>query len=177
MSEKEDWKVGDRVQRSEWIDRKETIYAGILTAVITATREKSRYNGFGYHSRPPETETYVDKVTVKWDDGEEETLDQWSVQPEDSELEREFRTKAPDILDQINEKLDLANKYLSEAMDIAEEHGVPFSSGISPLGQNYMTRSFPSKWDGVSKEVVDSVTETHAEYGDYYGWQHSAVCY
>jgi len=47
--------------------------------------------------------------------------------------------------------------YLDEAEKIAEEHGIPFSSGVSPLSQNYMTRSFPEKWDGVSSDVANSV--------------------
>ncbi len=174
--DKEEWKVGDRVQWSEWKERVETIHTGAITALITATREKPNY-GYYNRNRVPEMETYVEKVTVKWDDGEEETLNQYDVYPEDSPLEREFRLKAPEVLKLIDEKLAIAGKAISEAEAIAEEHGIPFSAGVSPLGQNYLATTFPSKWDGVSKEVVESVTETYAEHGEYYGWQHSAVCY
>src|SRR6185369_14445496 len=112
---------------------------------------------------------------VKWDDGKEESnLSPWHVVPEDSPLEREFRLKAAEIGDMIHEKLAIASKALDEAEAIAEEHGISFSAGISPLSQSYMAASAGDKWPDVSKEFMNEITET---YGEYDGWQHSAVCY
>jgi hypothetical protein len=173
---KDEWKVGDRVQWIDWNGQSETYFGGAITEVITATREKSAYRRF-YGSNSSETETFVSKVVVKWDDGEEETLDEYDADPEDTPLEREFRTKAPEIAKLINEKLKLASQYLDEAEAIASEHGIPFASNISPLSQSYMTPTFREKWPDVSKEVMESVTNTYAEYDEYSGWQHSAVCH
>jgi hypothetical protein len=173
--DREEWKVGDRVQ---WIDyEKDTptrgaIHAGVISALTMATREKRNY----YNRFDNATEKYVSHVTVKWDDGEEETLNEYDVQPEDTEMEREFRKVAPSILDQIYEKVALANKYLTEAEQLSEEHGIPFGSGISSLGQDYFPSTFPAKWNEVSKEVMQEVTDTHNEHDSYYGWVHSSVC-
>jgi len=176
MADKE-WKVGDRVQKSEWIDRKETIHVGVVTEVITATREKyvSRYS-YGYRpNQTPEMETYIDKISVKWDDGKEETgLSPWHVHPEDSPLEREFRLKAAEVGALIGAKLAIAEQAIDEAVAIAEEHGISFSAGVSPLGQSYMAESASDKWPDLSKEFMNGVTDS---YGEYDGWQHSAVCY
>lgn len=167
--DKEEWKVGDRVQWHEG----DTFFGGAISELITETRETPSYGMY----RRSTTETFVSKVIVKWDDGEEETLETYDVDPEDTPLEREFRVKAPEIAKMIYEKLELASKYLDEAEAIANEHGIPFSSSISPLGQSYMAPTFREKWPDVSKEVMESVTDTYSEYDDYYGWQHSAVCY
>lgn len=173
MSHK-DWKNGDRVQKSEWVDRKEVIHTGAVTDVVTETRERQSYRGFGY-SKTTEMVTEITGISIKWDDGKEETgLSPWSVQPEDTEYEREFRLKAPEILDLINEKLAIADKAIDEAVAIAEEHGVSFSASVSPLGQSYLAASAEEKWPEVSKKFMSEITETHGEYD---GWQHSQVCY
>lgn len=176
MSDKE-WKVGDRVQKSEWSDRKETIHVGVVTEVVTATRERhvSRYSYDYRPNQPPVMETYIDKISVKWDDGKEETgLSPWHVHPEDSPLEREFRLKANEVGNLIGAKLAIAEQAIDEAVAIAEEHGISFSAGVSPLGQSYMAASADEKWPDVSRRFRDEITEA---YGEYDGWQHSAVCY
>lgn len=178
MSRDKMWAVGDRVQRSEWVDRKEVIHTGAITGVETETREKHRYDpygGYGRGSQKSETELVMKSISVKWDDGTEQTgLSPWHVQTEDTEFEREFRLKAPAILDLINEKLAIADKAIDEAVAIAEEHGISFSAGVSPLGQSYIAGSAADKWPEVSKEFMNGITEA---YGEYDGWQHSQVCY
>lgn len=170
---KREWKVGSRVQCIEWKNGESTIHTGTATNLVMESRPKHSY---GYRATQ-ELEYFVSQITVKWDDGEEETLKEYEVTPEDTELERQFRTQAALITKQINEKLSLASKYLDEAEAIAEEHGIPFTSGVSPLGQSYLTKSFPEKWAGVSQEVMREVTEAYSEYIDsYYGWVHSAIC-
>ena len=170
-----DWKVGDRVQKSEWPDRKEVITTGAVSEVITATREKQSYHYSYGRKGTSEMETYIDKISIKWDNGtEEQGVSPWHVSPEDSEYEREFRIKSREISDLIHEKLAIADKAIDEAVAIAEEHGVSFSAGVSPLGQSYMAASAMEKWPEVSKRFMSEITETHGEYD---GWQHSAVCY
>lgn len=168
---KRDWQVGDRVQK---INADHTFSVGSVTDRVMITRELNDYSSF---KRGLKTETTLDKVAVKWDDGTQETLGIWSVEKEDSELEREFRKVAPAILDQIESKLAVARTALREATDIANQHGIPFSSDVSPLSQSYMTPSFTSKWPDVAAHVVEEVTQAYHNYGEeYYGWVHSAVC-
>ncbi len=174
--DKEEWKVGDRVQKTEYKDGMETYHTGVISAVETATREKSRYSSYGYYSRTavPETKTYVNKISVKWDDGKEESdLSTWSVVPEDTEYERAFRKAVPEAQRRIEEKLALATKYLREAVDISEETGIPFDTSISFLSQSYRPGSTGDKFPEVDSEFVKEVTEC---YNEYEGWEHSAVC-
>lgn len=173
----EQWKVGDRVQKFERKDGKEVIHVGVISDVITETRERNNYDlyGYSYGSQKKTTETYVKSISVKWDSGTEEAgLNTWDVQSEDSPLEREFRIKAAEVINMIDEKLSIAAKAIEEAEAIAEEHGVSFSAGVSPLGQSYMAASASEKWPDLSKEFMNEVTDS---YGEYDGWQHSAVCY
>lgn len=178
MSRNKNWSVGDRVQKSEWVDRKEVLHTGAVSSVETETREKHRYDpygGYGRGSQRTETETVIKTISVKWDDGKEETgLSPWHVYPEDTEFEREFRLKAPGILDLIQEKIAIADKAIDEAVALAEEHGVSFSASVSPLSQSYIAGSASDKWPEVSSEFMKEITEA---YGEYDGWQHSQVCY
>lgn len=171
---KENWKNGDRVQKSKWVGKDEIISTGQITDVVTETRERKSY-GYRSYSSVSETETVTKAISVKWDDGTEETgLSPWAVSPEDSALEREFRIKTREVQALIGEKLAQAAKALDEAEVIAEEHGISFSAGVSPLGQSYIAESASEKWEGVSEEFRNEITDT---YGEYSGWQHSAVCY
>jgi hypothetical protein len=172
-----DWKTGDRVQKSDWNSGKEVISTGAVTDVVTETREKKSYGSsyYGRNTQTTVTETFIKSIAVKWDDGQEQKdLSPWHVVPEDSALEREFRTKAEEVGKLIGEKLAIASAALDEAEAIAEEHGISFSSGISPLSQTYKAASAGEKWPGLEQDFMDQVTDS---YGEYDGWQHSAVCY
>ncbi len=73
--------------------------------------------------------------------------------------------------------------------EICEETGVPFYTGVSPLGQVYQPNSFQEKWaplldktvEVVSKygnyktSLFDQLTDGNGS-GEYEGWQHSSVC-
>lgn len=118
-------------------------------------------------------ETVIKSITVKWDNGGEEKLKQYDVHQEDSELERAFRLASRDAQRRIAEKLEQAMAALNEAEAISEETGVPFSSGISPLGQSYIPASLEDKYPDVDREFIDDITGSYGECG---GWQHSAVC-
>src|SRR5574337_1137847 len=170
MSRNKEWKVGDRIQKSEWVDGKEIITTGAISDVVNATREVPVYSS--YRRSGTKTETYLDKISVKWDDGREETgVSPWHVSPEDSQMEREFRIKAAEVGELIQAKLSEASKALDEAEAIAEEHGISFSSDISPLSQTYKATSAGDKWPDISSEFMDEITDS---YGEYDGWQHSA---
>lgn len=168
-----DWKIGDRVQ----YEADDEIVAGTITALVTGQREVTDYNYYpSYQKRPaPQKENYTSHVTVKWDDGEEETLDYWDVHPEDSEMERAFRVKAMEVTDLINEELSQAHKHLAAAEKLAEENGISFSSSISPLSQSYVASTFAEKWPDIEEDFANEITEAYSEYGDG-GWEHSAVC-
>jgi hypothetical protein len=90
-------------------------------------------------------------------------------------LETEFKKAYEENIILINAKLSQASKLLGEAITIAEEHGIPFESNISELGQTYTPESFKEKWN-LGKR--DPVLVDLGIYIDEYacGWEHSAVC-
>jgi hypothetical protein len=96
--------------------------------------------------------------------------------PEQSALEKEFETAHETAITLIRVELAKAREALSAAVKIAEEHGVPFRSGISPLGQGYIPKSFKKKFPGIDENFVSEVAEVYDGDGLYAGWQHSAVC-
>ena len=177
MSREKNWQIGDRVQKSDWNSGTEVITTGAITDVVTDTKTREQYSGYGYQKKTV-TETYIKTISIKWDDGTESlNVTPWSAQPEDSALEREFRIKCREVDALIQEKLAIADKAIDEAIAIAEEHGIPFNASVSQLSQSYRTRSFPSKWKGVSEAFADEITDSYSDGGGYYGWVHSAVCY
>jgi len=92
-------------------------------------------------------------------------------------LEAEFEHLVKDAHSRINEKLKLAAEALEEAVKISEETGIPFSSGVSFLGNDYTPNSF-EKLHGDKEFEEDFVEEITGVYGMYEGagWTHSAVC-
>lgn len=94
---------------------------------------------------------------------------------ENNELEQEFEKVVNSVKNEIEGKLAHAQKYIREAVRLSEEHGVPFSTGVSEIGNTYTPRSFTkSKFATLDCEFVDSVTGVYET--EYCGWQHSAVC-
>lgn len=74
-------------------------------------------------------------------------------------------------------------KALREAEALADKHGVPFRSGISPLSNSYVPNSFSkSKFAALERDVVCDIAGVWGEYisdmlsGYGNGWLHSAVC-
>lgn len=93
-------------------------------------------------------------------------------------LEAEFEKLVEETHEKINDKLDIAAKALREAVKISEETGIPFSSHISFLGNDYTPTSF-QKLHGdkeFEEDFVSEITGVYNEYEDQSGWQHSAVC-
>jgi hypothetical protein len=167
------WKIGDRCQT----ENKDGIKVGVIADVRTEEVERTRYNhNYVYGSRGREEkyyETVTKEVTVKWDDGAEEKFSPYHIHAEDTAMERAFRVTCDEAQARINQKLKEAMDALTEAENISEETGIPFSSGISPLGQSYVPSTLDQKHPDIDREFINSVTDS---YGEYEGWQHSAVC-
>lgn len=114
----------------------------------------------------------------------EENVDEEEFDSSDMEspLAKEFAAHCKSVGEQIEAKLDEAHKALREAEEIAEKHGVPFSSGISPLSNSYVPGGFSkTKFSKLDTEVVCEIAGVWGEYiSDMFGygggWLHSAVC-
>lgn len=174
MSEELRWKVGDRVQ----LEKGDEIRVGAVVAVATEQVERSRRDySFGYGSRSREEkymETEIKSIDVQWDDGElQQDMTEYSVNREDSEMERQFRLAIGDAQSRIDAEMDKAWAAIQAAVKISEETGIPFSAGVSPLSQSYIPGSLSEKFPGVDREFY---SELAGAYGEYEGWQHSAVC-
>ena len=163
--------VGDRCQ---WIDRDtDEVTGGTVESVIPPKVMKPN-NWWSYTKE--QQEDFITYATVKWDDGTTDTVDMEDLDQEDSELEREFRLKANEVLLKIREKCAASAALLSEAVALSEEHGIPFNSEVSFLGQSYFPNSFKEKYKGeLDSDLVYSITDASSEYG-YGGWEHSDVC-
>jgi len=165
--------VGDRVQ---WVDRDtDEVTGGTIESIIPPKRIKPNdwWNTSKYSEA--EREDMVTWANVKWDDNTSDSVDIEDLDTEDSPLEREFRTKAGEVLSEIYRKVSASAKLLEEAVKLSEEHGIPFSSSVSFLGQSYFPTSFESKYPDVSSDIVYAITEASSEYGGA-GWEHSDVC-
>jgi hypothetical protein len=91
--------------------------------------------------------------------------------------EAEYKKTVKVVGKQIDEKVDLATKLLLEAEALANEHGVPFYSSVSALGQHYIPNNL-KETTGLSMETIAEITGV-SEYtldDSYGGWEHSAVC-
>ena len=113
------------------------------------------------------------------DDGEEELED------EDNEfaspLAQEFQALCEQVHKEIDAKVEAAEQALSEAVELAEKHGVPFRSHISFLKNNYVPTTFrSSKFRQLSSDTISDIAGVYSEYisecFDYGGWTTSAVC-
>lgn len=144
---------------------------GVIAEVHPPEKERPREY---WNCSIEEQELFKMHLLVKYEDGSEEKVSTWDVDPRDSEIEREFRKAAPDVLEQIYKHVAEAHEALDKAVSLSEKHGIPFDSSISPLSQSYKPNSFGEKYEGVSDNIISAVTDCSAEYE---GWQHSAVCY
>lgn len=164
-----DWKVGDRVQT----DRDGVIRVGVVSVVDSHQVERTKHD---WYSRKDTKymETEIKSIDVKWDDGEEQKgVGRYDVYPEDSEMERAFRLAMIDAQARIDAEMEKAWAAIKAAVKISEETGIPFSAGVSPLSQSYIPNSLSDKFPGVDREFY---SELAGAYGEYEGWQHSAVC-
>lgn len=95
-------------------------------------------------------------------------------------LEEEFDELSDCILDEIKMHLHNAEEALSRAVQLSNENGIPFSSGISFIWQTYIPNSYYDKFLQIDPEYVETLTGVwvNSEPDDYkkIGWEHSAIC-
>lgn len=152
--------IGDRVQL---IGDGGSIHEGIWLST-TLPKKDPESNPSYWRLPPEELLDYQTLALVKWDDGEETSVDLYSITGVDSELERQFRLESRKIMIKIDKKLDAARKALREAVDLSEEHGIPFNSSISFLSQSYTPSSLSSIYSDLDKEFVTELTGAYNEY-------------
>lgn len=163
------FKIGDRVQYVDYAT--DDVFDGVVASITPPKRMKT--NDYWRASEAEQAEM-VTFVSVKWDDGTEEPVNEEELTPVDSTLEREFRLTYYSARDKIAEKLAKADKLIDEAVALSEEYGVPFSAYVSPLNNSYFPRSMEEKFPEIDLVFVSELTEASNEYGS--GWEHSAVC-
>ena len=121
-----------------------------------------------------------DDVIVEWQDGDCSPVnpsDLEEVPLSDGQLEQQFETMADSVGAEIQTKLQQAEKLLNEACELADEHGIPFYTNVSLLGQPYVPEAFQSKWRDLDRDFVANITEVASyDLGSAYGWAHSQVC-
>lgn len=119
-------------------------------------------------------------VIVEWQDGDVSSIspvDLEVVPPSDGRLEKEFEALADTIGVEIQDKIKQAEKLLDEACALADEHGMPFFTNVSLLGQPYVPEAFNSKWRDLDRDFAANITEVATyDLSSAYGWQHSQVC-
>jgi len=94
----------------------------------------------------------------------------------DSQLEAEFLALASTIGEQIKAKVELAEKALAEAIELADKHGIPFHAGISELGQSYVPPTFRGRFESLDRETVAELLDIPEYDLDYArGWRHSQI--
>lgn len=101
------------------------------------------------------------------------------AQPNPILLDAMFEGLVETIGKDIQEKINAAQKLMQEAESLADQHGIPFYSAYSGLGQAYVPSSFYTKFKGIDLELAAEITNVGSwdldnEYSD--GWQHSAIC-
>jgi hypothetical protein len=165
-----DPKVGDRVQA---YNKDGDPLDGVIVSILPPKKERTNeYWSLSDKKRLDMTA----HATIKWDAGGETDEPVDSIDPEDSELERQFRVEAASVIKKIDKKLAIASKALDEAVELSEKHGIPFSTSVSPLSQSYFPTTFSEKFGDIETDLVDSITGASTEYPEDGGWEHSAVC-
>lgn len=82
-------------------------------------------------------------------------------------LEDEFLKVATVAQKEIEEKLNEASKLIREAETIAEKHGVPFASLVSPVRNQYIPISFEKKFGGIDREILEEFGVRPSGYGNW----------
>lgn len=95
---------------------------------------------------------------------------------EPTPLEKEFEEVFKAAIKDIDEKLNIASGAIAEATKIAEKHGIPFHSWVSPLSQSYTPKSYWEKFGELDPDFTAEVSDVWPADEDYVGWEHSAVC-
>lgn len=162
----ENCKVGDEVQLVS--------ISGVRDGVVMEITPAQDGQPKQYWLLPAEEQKkFITCALVKFEDGSEESVELYCLEEKEDSIQREFRNTAIRVTALINEKLKVASEALREAVQLSEEHGIPFHSYISFLSQSYSPGNTKDKFPGVDSEFIEEFTNS---YNEYDGWQHSAVC-
>lgn len=93
-----------------------------------------------------------------------------------SELEKQFIEAQKEAVEKINEQLNVASRALAKAEKISEKYGIPFSSGVSPVGNTYTPEAFEKKFGDLDRDFIGEITDWSSCPGEYSGWEYSAAC-
>jgi len=92
------------------------------------------------------------------------------------QLELEFKALVDTVGKEIQTKVEMAEKLLDEAVELADRHGIPFYPGISTLGQPYVPASFKERFGALDKELVGDLTDIGEYSLGHTGWRRSQLC-
>lgn len=162
------FKVGDLVQ---YYTESNKVRDGKVTALSTPLSHRPDK----FWSLPEEERNKYQTMVTMDCDGEVIVQEQGSVQERDDEFQRAYRVACDAAQELIYAKCEEAAKALSEAVRISELHGIPFSSGVSFLGQSYIPSSMSEFFPEVDRDFMMEVADASSAY-DEEGWEHSAVC-
>lgn len=95
------------------------------------------------------------------------------------ELEEEFKNLVDTVGKEIEDKLKQASKTLQEACELSDKYGIPFSSPVSGIYQNYVPSTLNEKFGELGNEKLAELSGLFKyDLEDCgYGWQHSEICY
>ena len=90
----------------------------------------------------------------------------------ESMLERDFWDVKRTVSANIEKHLIDAQKSIAAAVKLAEKHGIPFETDLSPMNQVYFPHSFNDKWG----ELSESLRKDQDLIDIKNGWQASKLC-
>lgn len=100
-------------------------------------------------------------------------------------LREEFDVEYDEFNKKVQVHLTKAYNELAKACKLADQYGFSFYSNVSQISQRYVPENgSKQKWKPLKdhydedEDYDESLSEALAtgEYGDYGGWEHSAVC-
>src|ERR1700692_4068533 len=95
------------------------------------------------------------------------------------ELEKEFIHLMDSVGKQIDAKVKIAEQAMKEAVELSKKFGIPFTSRVSSIANNYISESFrEKKFSEINrKKVVDLIEVNSYSLNKIYGgWEHSKIC-
>lgn len=118
------------------------------------------------------------KVEVSWDYGSTDIVFVDDIELHDSStLEERFQKLFEKVHPQIQAKLTDAATLINQAVELAEEHGIPFcpDENIMWCAPSYIPNSFKKKFPGLDPEFWCDLTSAGGDER-YGGWQQSQTC-
>lgn len=94
------------------------------------------------------------------------------------QLEKEFNTLFNSFGQEIEDKVQQAEKLMNEAIEIADRYGIPFSANMfSSMRGWYVPETFADRFSALDKEMVMELTDISTyRLGRANGWQYSNIC-